>query len=119
MKASLSCSGERPSRSSSSDSLASGGLFSLSAFHPTAFRENMCCRLRPSAGPSVTHFVKRFVVNVAALSSARFDASVATPRKDSTHGFDFSIVSVSRFLQALNAAASSCNCGSSIFSLWS
>ena len=54
-----------------------------------------------------------------ALSPARFDASVATPRKDSTHSFDFSIVSVSRFLQALNAAASSCNCGSSIFSLWS
>ena len=118
-KACLSCSGESPSRSSSSDNFASGGMPYLSAFLPTAFRENMCCRLSPSAGPSVTHFVNRPVASVAALSSACFDASTATPRKDSTHGFEFSTFSVSRFLHALKAAASSCSCGSSIFSLWS
>ena len=117
--ASRSCSGVRPSRSSSSDSCTGSTLPLGLAVHPVGVLENRCCLFSPAAGPSLTQSWNLVVARSTALSSALALDAVATSRNDLTHVTDSRAFSVTHGLHAMKAAASPCSCGSSARSLWS
>ena len=64
--------------------LTSSRLPVLSGIHPVAVLESRCCRLSPLPRPSAIHSSNLLAAAVAALRSARWDASAATSRNDLT-----------------------------------